>query len=133
MIGIDTNVLVRYLTEDDQAQALKASALIEQHAGERDSMFLNNIVLCELVWVLERGYKYNRNLITSAIRQLLLTEEFKFENLEVLWLSIDEYENTKMDFSDILIGRTNSHLYNCQGTITFDKLAAESEYFNLIN
>ena len=62
MIGIDTNILVRYLTKDDIEQAITASNLLEQYSGDESSVYINNIVLCEVIWVLESGYKYPKYL-----------------------------------------------------------------------
>ena len=55
MIGIDTNILVRYLTQDDLTQAKIVEELFDLHATCPNSIFINNIVICELIWVLDRG------------------------------------------------------------------------------
>jgi len=124
MIGIDTNILIRYLTGDDKVQSIKATELIERYSGQENSIFVNNIVICELVWVLERGYKYSKEQIISVLKEIFSTVEFSFENQQVLWLSVLEYENYKTDFSDILIGKLN--IFNgCNYTVTFDKAASE--------
>ena len=68
MIGIDTNILVRHLTQDDTEQANLVSLLLESYEGQKQSIYINKIVLCELIWVLERGYKYTKSQITLAIR-----------------------------------------------------------------
>lgn len=62
MIAIDTNILVRYITQDDIEQAKTAESLLEQYNDKPQSIFINNIIICELVWVLERGYKYTHVL-----------------------------------------------------------------------
>jgi len=123
MIGIDTNVLVRYLTQDDKHQAEIAAKIINSYEKQQGALFISNIVLCELVWVLERGYKYDKKQISNAIRTILSTVEFAFEYPEILWLALADYERTATDFSDILIGKIN-HLYNCKYTITFDNKAS---------
>ncbi|QQV74880.1 hypothetical protein H6P87_00422 [Rickettsia tillamookensis] len=129
MIGIDTNILIRYLTGDDKVQSIKATELIERYSGQENSIFVNNIVICELVWVLERGYKYSKEQIILVLKEIFSTVEFSFENQQVLWLSVLEYENYKADFSDILIGKLN--IFNgCNYTVTFDKAASELTMFN---
>ncbi|MCC8467944.1 MAG: type II toxin-antitoxin system VapC family toxin [Rickettsia endosymbiont of Eriopis connexa] len=129
MIGIDTNILIRYLTGDDKVQSIKATELIERYSGQENSIFVNNIVICELVWVLERGYKYSKEQIILVLKEIFSTVEFSFENQQVLWLSVLEYENYKADFSDILIGKLN--IFNgCNDTVTFDKAASELTMFN---
>jgi len=131
MIGLDTNVLVRYLTQDDQKQANKAVKLIEDHLGQKQSMFINNIVFCELIWVLERGYKYSKQQISSAIRILLSAQEFAFEQLDSLWIALDKYEKDNIDFSDALIGELNKS-YKCAHTYSFDTQASKMSNFELL-
>ena len=130
MIGIDTNILVRYLTQDDELQSYTAVRLIEKYAQHPRSIFINEIVMCELIWVLERGYKYNKEQIVKVIRQILSTEEFVFERQNVLWFALDQYSRNKLDFSDALIGEVNKHL-GCEVTCTFDHSATKVDGFRL--
>ena len=104
MIAVDTNVLVRYITNDDKEQALLATTLLDSYIGKEKSIFINNIVLCELVWVLVRGYKYQKEDIIKTLKLLLSSIEFEFENHELAFLAVIEYEKAEADFSDILIG-----------------------------
>ena len=94
-------------------------------------MFINNIVLCELIWVLERGYKYEKAQIVVLLKELLLTIEFFFENHEILWLSCLDYEKYPADFADILIGKLNNKS-GCVKNFTFDKTAASALNFELL-
>lgn len=130
MIGIDTNILVRYLTQDDTAQAQIVEQIFNKYASSSNSIFINNIVICELIWVLERGYKYNREDISSVIKQILLTEEFAFENNELLWIALSCYSINKLDFSDALIGEINKK-HGCTKTFTFDQVAIKAPSFIL--
>ncbi len=120
MIGLDTNVLVRYLTQDDKEQA-----------GKFQSLFINNVVLCELVWVLSRGYKYKKENITYVLRHIFSTKEFAFEKGSILWEALDEYEHNALDFSDALISRIN-HNNKCETSYTFDKSANLTKQFSLL-
>ncbi|MFY9589900.1 PIN domain-containing protein [Rickettsia endosymbiont of Halotydeus destructor] len=129
MIGIDTNVLVRYLTQDDEKQAAIVNKVINQYENQAQSIFINNIVICELIWVLERGYKYSKKEITDSVRAILSTTEFVFEKPEILWLSLNDYEKYNADFSDILLGKINRR-YGCISTITFDNKAAILKEFS---
>lgn len=124
MIGIDTNILVRYLTQDDIEQAKMAEALLDKYLTKPESVFINNIVMCELMWVLDRGYKYSKDQIIKVVRQILSTEEFAFENQKVLWLVLEQFEKKRLDFSDALIGHLNKN-QGCESTFTFDKAALE--------
>ena len=132
MIGIDTNILVRYLTQDDAKQANLVSLLLEKYEGQKQSIYINKIVLCELIWVLERGYKYSKSQITLAIRSLLSTQEFIFEHLEASWLALEVYEKNNADFSDALIGEIN-RLKGCSTTYTLDMAALKLSSFQALN
>lgn len=130
MIGIDTNILVRYLTQDDPAQAKIVQQILDKYLNISNSVFVNNIVICELVWVLDRGYKYSKENISKAIKQILLTNEFAFEDHELLWHAFNEYNLNKVDFSDALIGEINKR-HGCSKTFTFDKTATKASFFEL--
>ena len=128
MIAIDTNILVRYITQDDLQQAEAAENLLAIYNNKPQSIFINNIVLCEFVWVLEKGYKYTQQQISSTIRIILSTEEFAFEYHNVLWLALEEYELKNTDFSDSLISKLNHNLGYKQ-TFSFDKSAIKNNLF----
>ena len=128
MIAVDTNILVRYITNDDKEQALLATTLLDSYIGKEKSIFINNIVLCELVWVLVRGYKYQKEDIIKTLKLLLSSIEFEFENHELAFLAVIEYEKAEADFSDILIGLLN-HYRNFSVTYSFDQKALKLKYF----
>ncbi len=130
MIGVDTNILVRYFTGDDEEQAQIVEKIIENYANSPNSLFINNIVLCELVWVLERGYKYSKEQVGLVINQMLSTEEFAFEKPELLQLALNQYIQDKLDYSDALIGLINKSS-GCLETLTFDQDAAKAGNFKL--
>lgn len=73
MIGLDTNVLVRYIVQDEPAQARSATQLIERVLTPEHPGFVNYVVICELVWVLESAYGFARAQIIPVLRQLLAT------------------------------------------------------------
>lgn len=128
MIGIDTNILVRHLTQDDELQSKIASDLIEKYARQEGNLFINNIVLCELTWVLAKGYKYSKQEIIEVLKAILTSIEFCFEDHKILWISILDFEKSSADFSDILIGQLNKSK-NCTSTYTFDTTASDLSYF----
>lgn len=131
MIGIDTNVLVRYLTEDDETQSVKAIELIDKYTGTNGAIFINNIVVCELIWVLERGYKYSKEEVITVLKSILTTVEFCFEDHKILWVSATEYAVSAGDFADILIGQLNSQ-NDCTQTFTFEKKASGLSMFTIM-
>ena len=131
MIAVDTNVLVRYITNDDQEQSVLASKLLEKYIGQEKSIFINNIVLCELIWVLARGYKYKKEQIVVTLRLLLSSIEFEFENHELAFLAVTQYETSDADFSDIFIGLINFSI-GCITTYSFNQEALKTRYFKKI-
>jgi predicted nucleic-acid-binding protein len=120
MKGLDTNVLVRYITRDDPGQERAASRFLESAKTRSEPAFVNVIVLCELVWVLGRTYEYSREEVAAVIGQLLTTEQIVVEDAELAWLALSDFKASKADFADCLIGRRNLRL-GCDATATFDR------------
>ena len=130
MKGIDTNILVRYLIRDDLQQLRAASRFIEDDCSEHEPGFVNQIVLAELVWVLERGYKLDRSAVVAALEALLLAKELSIEHPDDVRAAISDYRSGA-DFSDSLIAAWNGRL-GCEYTATFDRRAASRNGFRLI-
>ena len=128
MIGLDTNILVRYLVEDDAVQASKAARLIETRCTEDTPGVVNRVVLCELVWVLESAYDYPRATIAATLENLLRTAELKVDAADAAWPALTAYRGGGVDFSDAFVGRLNRNA-GCDGTATFDKGAAKLDDF----
>jgi len=122
VIGLDTNVLVRYIVEDEPAQAELARIVIEEKCNASAPGFINLIVLCELVWVLQRAYRCQRHLIAEVLRNLFLTEVFLIEKHDVAWQAYLDYCESNCDYADCLISRLNSS-FDCSTTLTFDRKA----------
>jgi predicted nucleic-acid-binding protein len=132
MRGIDTNVLVRFVLQDDKTQAALASELIENHSSAINPVFINLIVLCEFVWVLSSAYGYVREQISLALRQILVTECFEVEKHDLAWAAVGDYSEGKGDYADCLIARINE-LNGAGTTFTFDKKAARNSRFTLLS
>jgi len=120
MIGLDTNVLVRLLTRDDEAQAEKSRALLERHAAEDGALFVSDIVVAELTWTLERAYGLGKQDIARAIGALAQNATLRFESREVLRRAQEIYAGSKAGFADclILVKAMNA---GCESLATFDK------------
>jgi len=129
--GVDTNVLLRFIVRDDADQAAAADVFLERECSRDAPCLINRIVLCELVWVLERGYRYRRDPIAGVIDKILRTEEFRVENAAEAWAALQAYRKGRGDFADGLIGKTNRAL-GCAGTATFDREAGRMEEFILL-
>ncbi len=120
MIGLDTNVLVRYLTQDEPAQYAKAAAFIEAATEKGEQFLVNAAVLCELVWVLGSVYQYSRDEIADALEQMFATAQFEIERLDEARQALSDFRRTRAGFSDALIGRINRAL-GAEHTATFDR------------
>ena len=131
MIGLDTNVLVRYFAQDDDAQSKIATEHIEGEYDKEGFCFINHIVLCELAWVLQRSYNVTKKSIIEIIEQVLQTSQFKIQSPEVVWKALQEYRENPADFADYLVGETNKQK-TCDYTATFDKKASKSNNFRLL-
>ena len=128
MIGLDTNVLVRYLVQDDPVQAKKANALIDRSAAQDSAMFINHVVMCELAWVLGRGYGYAKADLAELIEKILLGRQFEIEKKDLVWAALADFNASRADFADCLIGVTNV-MAGCESTLTFDRSAASLRAF----
>lgn len=131
MIGLDTNILVRYLTQDDPGQSRKAAHEIEKGLRAGSQFFIADIVLCELVWVLEGAYRYNHQEIAPVLENILRTKQFRFENKDLLWQSLGDYRGKKGDFADHLIGQAG-HKAGCSETLTFDSGLKNNPLFRVL-
>lgn len=120
MIGLDTNVLIRLLTRDDEGQAEKARALLDEHAEEDGALFVSDIVLAELVWTLDRTYKLGKVEISNAIKALANNATLGFESREVLRQAQDLFSGSKAGFADCLIV-AKATAAGCTSLVTFDK------------
>jgi predicted nucleic-acid-binding protein len=131
MIGLNTNILVKYLTQDDKLRSKSAEGLIEKYFGKPKSLFINNIVLCELITFLEKDYNYSKDKIASTMRQIFATEEFAFENQKLLWLALEDYEKLDLSFSHALIPHINKD-FCFEKTWTFDESRSDTEDSELL-
>jgi predicted nucleic-acid-binding protein len=125
LIGIDTNVLVRYIAQDDLTQSPKATALIERDCTDASPGFVGVIALVELVWVSESCYGASRDEVAHIVRRLLGTRQLLVEKAETVWQALRAFERGKADFADCLIERSAAAA-GCRQTVTFDRAAAKS-------
>ena len=131
MKALDTNVLIRYLVQDDPSQGRKAAAYIEGAAAADEEILISNIVLCETVWVLDSAYGYAKAEIQAALEKLLQSSTFQFETKDIVWAAFDEYRTVKADFADCLMGRLHQAL-GCEPTATFDTALRKLSTFQML-
>ena len=130
MIGLDTNVLVRYIMQDDIKQAALATKVIEQLNDEAPG-YISIVTIVELCWVLESGFALSRLEIVNVYKRLITVDVFKIDRVSVVAAAVRAYGEGKADFADYLIERL-SVLAGCTHTVTFDKAAAKSGAMTLI-
>ena len=131
MIGLDTNVLVRHFAQDDARQSAAATKLIKTECTNEEPGFISLVVLAELVWVLERAYRYDRPQIEQLIRRILTVDDFAVENSELAWRALNEFQHGGADFADYLIGLAGAAA-KAEATCTFDVRSAQSPLFRLV-
>jgi predicted nucleic-acid-binding protein len=131
VIGLDTNVVIRYLTQDDAKQSPIATRLMEKTLSTDDPGFIPLVVLAEIVWVLASLYSVDRAGVADVVSGLLTTEQLRVECAELVWRAKRRYEASKADFSDALIAEC-SVAAGCKRAVTFDRTAAATSGFELL-
>ncbi|PHV09617.1 PIN domain-containing protein [Chitinimonas sp. BJB300] len=119
MIGIDTNVLVRHIAQDDPVQSPQATTFF-QYLTPSVPGFISLIVLIEAVWVMQRAYKADPAQLVMVLDTLLRTKELVVQHADVAWKALHRYSNSTADFSDCLIECMASEV-GCTKTVTFDR------------
>lgn len=122
MTGLDTNILVRFITRDDRAQAQKADHVIAGLTEEKPG-FVVIVVMAELSWVLKRTYGYSDSEIAGAIERMLQIEVLQIEREQDVLAAMVALQRGRGSFSDALIGALGSRA-GCSATLTFDRKAA---------
>jgi predicted nucleic-acid-binding protein len=131
MIGLDTNVVVRYLTQDEPAQAALANELIEGMLSAENPGFVSTVTLVEIVWVLESGYECGRAQVVAVMERLLRARSLLIEHADRAWQATRMYAQGKADFADCMIERAG-HANGCEHTTTFDRAAAKGAGMKLL-
>jgi len=130
MIGLDTNILVRYLTQDDPIQSAKATDLIERRLSEENPGFVSIVALVDTVWVLDRAYDLSGQEIAAAVEQLLQTEVLVVENEQEVFAATISLKEGQGSFADAVIGKLGAKA-GCSYTVTFDQKALRLPSFRL--
>lgn len=123
MIGLDTNVLVRYVAQDDPKQSPKATRLIESLTADAPG-YVSLISVAELVWVLTDCYALTKDEICEVLETLLRTKEIIVAHADIAWKALRIFKKGKADFADCLIERSANEA-GCSYTTTFDRAAAK--------
>ena len=123
MIGLDTNVLVRYIMQDDARQSALATRLFESLSVESPG-FVTLVSVVELAWVLSSAYGLDRDQVVQAFESLLRSKEITVERAEIVWKALRVFQSANADFADCLIERAASAA-GCDRTMTFDRGAVK--------
>jgi predicted nucleic-acid-binding protein len=130
MIGLDTNVLVRYIMQDDPKQSAKATALIEQLFPD-NPCFITLVSVVELYWVLTSSYGLTAQQVKQALVVLLRAKQIIVDRADQVLRALRVFDDGKADFADCLIERTAAAA-GCEQTMTFDVGAAKHAGMTLI-
>lgn len=131
MKGLDTNVVLRFLVRDDEQQWRIADRYINEALQANEPCLINNIVLCEVVWVLRSRYKLSREKLIETLENILKANIFVFDNREAIEWAIGQMKSGNADFSDYLITRINQ-IAGCQETASFDTKLGQLEGVKLL-
>ena len=131
MIGLDTNVIIRYLAQDDARQAAVATRLIEGSLSAETRGFISIVTLAEVVWVMASNYRAARTAIADIVEGLLTAPQLMVEKADVMWRALRSYRTSKADFSDAVIVELGTDA-GCSKTVTFDRNAAAHPGFEAL-
>ena len=123
MLGIDTNVLVRFLVRDDEAQFERARKLIKREVSAGRRVFVNHLVVMETEWVLRSRYAIPKTQVIEALSGLLDAADVQMEDEPTIEQALFAWKDAAADFADCLIGAKNRRL-GCQATASFDSKAS---------
>jgi predicted nucleic-acid-binding protein len=130
VIGLDSNVLVRYFVQDDPHQTKLAIRILETRTPS-DPGWVSVAVLVELLWVLSRTYKRKQHSITQVVEHLLASDDIALEQEEFVSRALALYRTGKADFADCLIAAA-AKAAGCTRIVTFDRIAAHDAGMELI-
>ena len=130
MIGLDTKIVVRYLTQDDPIQSPKATEIIERRLTTENPGFVSIAAMVETVWVLDRAYGLPKHEIASAVERILQTEVLVVENEQEVFTAMVAFKEGRGSFSDAIIAALDAKA-GCSFTLTFDQKALRISGFKL--
>jgi len=131
MIGLDTNVLIRYLTQDDPVQSAKATEILERRLTPKILGFVSVVAMVETVWVLDRAYGLTAQEIATAVERLLQVEVLAIENEQEVFTAVVALRQGRGSFADALIAELGARA-GCSRTLTFDQKALRLPGFELV-
>jgi predicted nucleic-acid-binding protein len=131
MIGLDTNVVLRYLLQDDPKQTRQANEIIDQRLSEREPGFLSLVCVLEIVWVLRSLMGLSAVGISAHLEHLLAANVLVVQNEQQVFEAAFALKRGTGEFEDALIGALDAWA-GCEKTLTFDRRAGRLTGFELI-
>lgn len=128
MIGLDTNVLVRYLSQDDPIQSPKATAFIERQLTAESPGFVSIVAFAETAWVLHRFFGMSRSALVETLKRLLEAEQIVVEHAREIFSAVRVLEDGRGTFADGVIAALGQRA-GCSHTVTFDEKATRMPQF----
>ncbi|MEZ5536329.1 MAG: type II toxin-antitoxin system VapC family toxin [Thiolinea sp.] len=128
MKAVDTNVLVRFLVQDDEKQTPIATRLLSDAEASKQPLFVSNVVVLELMWVLRSSYEVSRDDILDSLNDLLSMTALEFQDQTIVRDFVMSAQNNNYDLADLLISQIAKGKA-CDTTLTFDKKAAKAPHF----
>lgn len=128
MNAIDTNVLVRFLVQDDDQQMKVVMQLLGDAEASKQPLFVSNVVVLELMWVLKSVYEVPRDEILNSLGELLSMVALEFQDSLIIRNFVSSAQNNTYDLADLLIAHV-AQGKGCEATLTFDKKAAKAPHF----
>jgi predicted nucleic-acid-binding protein len=132
MMGIDANILVRYVMQDDAVQSPKAAEVMERRLTEDDPGFISIVAMAETVWVLARTYSLSNVELAAAVERMLESDLLVVENAQEVWIAMTAVRDGRASFADALIAELGASAV-CSRTLTFDRKAARLPGFELVS
>jgi predicted nucleic-acid-binding protein len=131
MIGLDTNILVRFLTQDDPVQSSRTRQIIERQLTEENPGFVSLAAMLETAWVLEKIYKLSDQEVAEAIKGILQIDTLFIQNEQEVYTATVILQTGRGSFADALINALGTWA-GCASTLTFDRKASRLQGFELI-
>jgi predicted nucleic-acid-binding protein len=131
VIGLDTNVIIRYLAQDDPRQAAAATRLIEGSLSPESRGFISIVTLAEVVCVMSSNYRATRSAVGDIVEGLISAPQLTLERADVIWRALEAFRISKADFSDAVIAELGRDA-GCDKTFTFDRNAAAHPGFEAL-
>jgi len=126
MVALDTNVIVRYIAQDDPLQSKAATRVFEEIVSDENHGFITSIAMCETIWVLARAYGQPREKLAQIIETLLKADNLDLEHRDLVWRAREDFLHGKADFSDYLLARIGK-AQGASTTLSFDSNALKSK------